>query len=65
MNELKRVAIVGGIRIPFCRSNTAYASLSNLDMLADTLQKLIDRYQLDGRKIDGGIAGGVTTPSRD
>lgn len=65
MTELKRVAIVGGIRIPFCRSNTVYADLSNLDMLADTLQKLADKYQLAGRKIDEVIAGAVTTHSRD
>ena len=36
MNQLKRVAIIGGTRIPFCRSNSAYAQLSNLDMLTDT-----------------------------
>ncbi|MES3009025.1 MAG: acetyl-CoA C-acetyltransferase [Pseudomonadota bacterium] len=65
MTELKRVAIVGGTRIPFCRSNTAYANLSNLDMLSDTLQQLVDRFGLTGRKIDEVIAGAVTTHSRD
>lgn len=65
MNTLRRVAIIGGTRIPFCRSNTAYASLSNLDMLADTLQTLVDQHELAGRKIDDVIAGAVTTHSRD
>ncbi len=67
MNDstLQRVAIVGGVRIPFCRSNTAYAELSNLDMLADTLQGLSERYNLAGRKIDEVIAGAVTTHSKD
>lgn len=65
MTELKRVAIIGGTRIPFCRSNTAYAQLSNLDMLADTLQRLVDRFGLAGKKIDEVIAGAVTTHSRD
>lgn len=65
MNQLKRVAIVGGTRIPFCRSNSAYAQLSNLDMLADTLQRLVDQFDLGGRKIDEVIAGAVTTHSRD
>ncbi len=65
MTELKRVAIIGGARIPFCRSNTAYANLTNLDMLADTLQNLVDRYGLTGKKIDEVIAGAVTTHSRD
>ena len=65
MNQLKRVAIVGSTRIPFCRSNSAYAQLSNLDMLADTLQRLVDQFGLEGRKIDEVIAGAVTTHSRD
>ena len=65
MNQLKRVAIIGGTRIPFCRSNSAYAQLSNLDMLTDTLQRLVDQHGLEGRKIDEVIAGAVTTHSRD
>lgn len=65
MTQLKRVAVIGGSRIPFCRSNTAYSELSNLDMLADTLQRLVDRFNLTGRKIDDVIAGAVTTHSRD
>jgi acetyl-CoA C-acetyltransferase len=65
MRSLRRVAIIGGTRIPFCRSNTAYSDLSNLDMLADTLQALVDQHNLAGRKIDDVIAGAVTTHSRD
>lgn len=65
MNQLKRVAIIGGTRIPFCRSNSAYAQLSNLDMLTDTLQRLVDQHGIAGRKIDEVIAGAVTTHSRD
>jgi len=62
---LRRVVIAGSARIPFCRSNTAYAELSNLDMLADTLQALSSRLGLKGRKIDDVIAGAVTTHSKD
>ncbi len=65
MNTLRRVAIIGGTRIPFCRSHTAYADLSNLDMLADTLQALVKQFNLAGRKVDDVIAGAVTTHSRD
>lgn len=65
MSQLHRVAVIGGSRIPFCRSNTAYSDLSNLDMLADTLQRLVDRLGLAGRKVDDVIAGAVTTHSRD
>ncbi|MDT8429119.1 MAG: acetyl-CoA C-acetyltransferase [Pseudomonadales bacterium] len=67
MNDsvLRRVAVVGGARIPFCRSHTAYTELSNLDMLADTLQLLVDKFDLSGRKIDEVVAGAVTTHSKD
>ena len=39
---LRRVAIVGGNRIPFARSNTAYVRASNLEMLSTALQGLVD-----------------------
>jgi acetyl-CoA C-acetyltransferase len=65
MTSLTRVAVVGGARIPFCRSNTAYAQLSNLDMLSETLQQLADKYDLGGRKIDEVLAGAITKHSRD
>src|SRR5690606_7508851 len=65
VTPLKRVAIVAGTRIPFCRSNTVYSDLSNQDMLSDTLQNLVDRCQLGGRKVDLVVAGAVTTHSRD
>jgi acetyl-CoA C-acetyltransferase len=63
--QLRRVAIVGGVRIPFCRSNTAYAELTHLYMLADTLQLLVDKFDLAGRKIDEVVAGAVTTHAKD
>ena len=34
---LRRIAIVGGVRIPFCRSNTLYADLTNLEMMTTVL----------------------------
>ena len=46
--ELRRVAVIGGVRIPFCRSNTFYADQSNLDMMAASLNGLVDRYGLKG-----------------
>lgn len=63
--QLKRVAIIGGARIPFCRSNSAYAELTNKDMLADTLQLLVDKYKLGGEKIDEVLAGAVTSHAKD
>jgi acetyl-CoA C-acetyltransferase len=62
---VRRVAIVGGNRIPFARSNTAYASASNQDMLTFTLQGLIDRYGLHGERLGEVAAGAVIKHSRD
>lgn len=58
MTDIQRVAIIGGNRIPFARSNTAYSKVSNHDMLAATLQGLVDRFNLHGERL-GEIAGGA------
>ncbi len=66
MNDtVRKVAIIGGSRIPFCRSNTIYAERSNLDMLAAAIQGAVDRFGLDGVQLDEVVAGAVTTHSRD
>ena len=62
---VRRVAIIGGNRIPFARSNTAYASASNQDMLTFTLQGLIDRFNLHGERLGEVAAGAVIKHSRD
>lgn len=62
---LKPVVIVGGLRIPFCRSNSAYASLSNRKMLSTVLNGLVDRYELKGQHIGEVNAGAVIAHSRD
>ena len=63
--SLRRVAIVGGSRIPFCRSNTMYADKSNLDMLSAVLDGIVDRFDLNGEQLDEVMAGAVMTHSRD
>jgi acetyl-CoA C-acetyltransferase len=66
MNQpLRRVAVVGGVRIPFCRSNTLYADLSNLDMMTAALNGLVDRFNLKGEHIGEVVGGAVVTHSRD
>jgi acetyl-CoA C-acetyltransferase len=66
MNQtLRRVAVLGGVRIPFCRSNTLYADLSNLDMLTATLNGLVDKFHLQGAHIDEVVGGAVVTHSKD
>jgi len=62
---LRPVAVIGGVRTPFCRSNTAYAELTNLDMMSVALQGLSDKYQLKGEVIDEVCAGAVITHSKD
>ncbi len=62
---LRKVAIVGSARIPFCRSNTLYADLSNLDMMTTTLNGLVDKYNLKGAHIDEVIGGAVVSHSKD
>ncbi|MGZ8399922.1 MAG: acetyl-CoA C-acetyltransferase [Methyloceanibacter sp.] len=63
--SMRRVAVLGGSRIPFCRSHTAYAELSNLDMLIAALGGLVDRFALHGAHIDEVVGGAVVTHAKD
>jgi acetyl-CoA C-acetyltransferase len=61
----RRVAVVGGNRIPFARSNSVYSRASNQDMLTAALDGLVSRYSLEGEAL-GEVAGGaVLKHSRD
>ena len=62
---LKRIAVIGGSRIPFCRSNSLYADLSNLDMMTAALNSLADKYALKGQHIGEVVGGAVVTHSKD
>lgn len=61
----RRVAILGGARIPFARANTAYAQASNLDMLTAAVKGVVDRFQLHGERLGEVAAGAVLKFSRD
>jgi acetyl-CoA C-acetyltransferase len=61
----RRVAVLGGIRIPFARQNGAYAKASNQDMFTATLEALVEKYGLEGEVIGEVAAGGVLKHSRD
>ena len=63
--QMRRIAVIGGSRIPFCRSNSVYFEKTNVDLLAAALQGLVDRFDLHGMKFDEVTAGAVTTHSRD
>lgn len=63
--EPRRVAIIGGTRIPFCRSYTAYAEQSNQDMMTAALNGLVSKYNLKGEKLGDVSLGAVIKHSRD
>jgi acetyl-CoA C-acetyltransferase len=64
-NTIRRVAIIGGNRIPFARSNGAYFKASNSDMFTAALNGLIERYNLQGQRLGEVVAGAVLKHSRD
>ncbi len=64
-DKVRKVAIIGGSRIPFCRSNSIYSEKTNMDMLAAALQGTVDRFDLHGKQLDEVVAGAVTTHSKD
>jgi len=63
--EPRRVAIIGGSRIPFCRSYTNYAKASNQDMMTATLNGLVEKYGLRGKQLGEVALGAVMKHSRD
>ncbi|MDH6195943.1 acetyl-CoA C-acetyltransferase [Mycobacterium frederiksbergense] len=64
-NARRRVAVLGGSRIPFARSDGAYANASNQDMFTAALDGLIERFDLAGERLDAVIGGAVLKHSRD
>jgi acetyl-CoA C-acetyltransferase len=64
-NTLKRVGVVGGIRIPFCRNNTAYADVGNFGMSVKVLGSLVERYGLHGVELGEVAMGAVIKHSSE
>ncbi|MEX6501590.1 acetyl-CoA C-acetyltransferase [Pseudomonas zhanjiangensis] len=65
MTQLRRVAIVGGNRIPFARAQSAYATASNQQMLTCALEGLVERFNLHGERLGEVVAGAVLKHARD
>ncbi|MFE9912665.1 acetyl-CoA C-acetyltransferase [Streptomyces clavifer] len=61
----RRVAVLGGSRIPFARSDGPYARASNQEMLTAALDGLVERFGLGGRQVGEFVAGAVLKHSRD
>ena len=65
MNQPRKVAILGGNRIPFARSNKEYANASNQDMLTSALNGLVARYGLQDKELGLVVGGAVLKHARD
>jgi acetyl-CoA C-acetyltransferase len=65
MTQIRKVAIIGGSRIPFARSNSAYAHASNQDMLTAALNGVVNKFNLQGETLGEVVAGAVIKHSRD
>ncbi len=59
------VAVLGGVRIPFCRQNTAYADVGNLGMSVRTLGALVEKFGLHGQQLGEVAMGAVIKHSSD
>jgi len=62
---LRKVAIIGGARIPFARSNTAYAEISNQNMLTAAMKALVEKFNLKGQIVGEVAAGALIKLSSD
>ena len=65
MSTTRRVAIIGGVRIPFCRNNTAYADVGNFGMAVKTLGALVEQYGLHGLELGEVAFGAVIKHASD
>ena len=63
-SQPRRVAVVGGARIPFARAQGAYASVGNQEMLTAALKGVVDKFQLRGALLGDVVAGAVMKHSR-
>jgi len=64
-DAIRRVAILGGVRIPFCRNNTAYAEVGNFGMAVKTLGSLVEQYGLHGLELGEVAFGAVIKHASD
>ncbi len=63
--QARRVAVIGGSRIPFCRSHGAYRSCSNQDLMTAALSGVVDRFNLKGAILGDVALGAVVKHSKD
>lgn len=61
----RKVAIIGGKRIPFARSFTNYMGLSNQDLMVASLKALVEHFHLNGERLGEVALGSVIKHSSD
>ncbi|HUI59568.1 MAG TPA: acetyl-CoA C-acetyltransferase [Steroidobacteraceae bacterium] len=64
-SAVRRVAILGGVRIPFARAHTAYAQSGNEDMLTAAFRAVVERFKLGGVRLGDAAAGAVIKHTKD
>ena len=60
-----RVAVVGGSRIPFCRSHSVYKNSTNLEMMTAALDGVVNKFDLKGQTLGDVALGAVIKHSKD
>ncbi len=60
-----RVAVVGGSRIPFCRSHSVYRNCTNQDLMVAAMEGLVDKLDLKGQTLGEVALGAVIKHSKD
>ena len=63
--QAKRVAVVGGSRIPFVRAHSIYRNCNNQDLMSAALAAVVDKYDLRGQTLGDVACGAVIKHSRD
>ena len=61
----KKVGVIGGSRIPFCRANTAYKDSSNQEMMTASLRSIVDKFNLQNTVLGDVALGAVIKHSSD
>jgi acetyl-CoA C-acetyltransferase len=62
---MKKVVVVGGIRIPFCRAGTHYTQTNNQEMVTTAVKAVVEKYKLQGKALGDLSVGGVMNHSSD
>ncbi len=61
----KKVCIIGGKRIPFCKSFTSYNKSNNQEMYTHVLKAIVEEFNLKGKHLGEVTGGAVMKHSSD